>query len=135
MATLELFAISESIAVDNKTNRVSLFEILEEITVQGFPTFLPQCVSFALFNKQGESEDKDMQAELIVTGPDGNSFPPFTANFNFRNPRHRVIQRFEGLPLNGPGELHFELKLNGEHQATHTVFVSSGNAAESKAQQ
>ena len=43
--------------------------------------------------------------------------------------RHRIIQRFEGIPLQRPGDLTFEALLNGTHQASQVVIVNPAPVA------
>jgi hypothetical protein len=44
-------------------------------------------------------------------------------NFRMERPRQRLTVRFLGIPKMKPGKLRFELLLNGQHVAWHTVKV------------
>jgi hypothetical protein len=129
MARLELFVVSEGVSVDQFTNQLSLFSVLEEVTPPDFPFVLPSAAAVSLWMKEAGDDDRDFQCMLRVTLTDGSQ-REFTSNFRFRARRHRVIQRIQGLPLNEPGVLRFEVLLNGEYKASHEVDVLRINPAE-----
>jgi len=129
MARLGLFVVSEGVSVDQLTNQLSLFSVLEEVTPPDFPFLLPSAAAVSLWMKEAGDDDRDFQCMLRVTLPDG-SHREFTSNFRFRARRHRVILKIQGLPLNEPGMLRFEVLLNGEYAASHEVDVLRINSAE-----
>jgi hypothetical protein len=129
MARLELFVVSEGVSVDQFTNQLSLFSVLEEVTPPDFPFVLPSAAAISLWMKEAGDDERDFQCLLRLTLPDGNR-REFTSNFRFRARRHRVIQRIQGLPLNEPGVLRFEVLLNGEYKESHEVDVLRIIAAE-----
>jgi hypothetical protein len=122
MARLEFFVISEGVSVDKFTNRLSLFNILEEVANKVFPFQLPHFLAVSMWVMEAGDGERDFQCMLRITMP---NMPPkeFTTNFRFISRRHRVIQGIQGLPLNEPGMVQFEVLLNGEHAATHEVDV------------
>lgn len=123
MARLEFFVVSEGLSVDKFTNQLSLFNILEEVASDNFPSVLPYFVAVSMWMMEAGDGERDFQCMLRVTMP--NLAPTeFTTNFKFISRRHRVLQRIQGLPLNEPGVLRFEVLLNGEHAATHEVDIS-----------
>jgi hypothetical protein len=67
-------------------------------------------------------DSRDFQCILRVILPNGEK-REFTTNFRFLARRHRLVQRFQGFPINGPGVLRFEVFLNGEYQASHEIDV------------
>ena len=123
MARLEFFVVSESVGVDQRTNKVSVFNILEEILTTRFPIIVPYCVAVSLWHREDRDQDQDFQCILRITLPSGEPHD-FTTNFRLNRPRHRVLQYMQGLPLNREGQLQFELLLNGNHAASHTVLVT-----------
>ena len=122
MARLEFFLACESVSIDQETNQSSVFNILEEIQSTAFPTVLPHCVAVSLWHQEPGDEDKEFQLLLRITLPTGETHD-FRTNFQLKTPRHRVLQRFEGLPIQSAGELRFEARLNDEHAAYHMVTV------------
>ena len=123
MARLEFFVVSEGISVDQFTNRLSLFNILEEVASPNFPFVLPSAVAVSLWMMEAGDDERDLQCMLRVTMPNVAKIE-FTTNFKTSGRRHRVIQTIQGVPLNEPGVLRFEVLLNGEHAASHEVDVS-----------
>ena len=129
MARLELFVVSEGVSVDQLTNQLSLFSVLEEVRSPDFPFVLPSAAAVSLWMKEAGDNDRDFQCMLRVTLTDGSQ-REFTSNFRFRARRHRVILKIQGLPLNEPGMLRFEVLLNAEYVASHEVDVLRINSAE-----
>jgi hypothetical protein len=129
MARLELFVVSEGVSVDQFTNQLSLFSVLEEVTSPDFPFVLPSAAAISLWMKEAGDDDRDFQCMMRVLLPDGNRHE-LTTNFRFRGRRHRVIQRIQGVPVTEPGMLRFEVLLNGEYIASHEVDVLRINSAE-----
>jgi hypothetical protein len=127
MARLELFVVSESVSVDQQTNRLSLFNVIEQVASTKFPSVLPAAVAVSMWMADAGDDVRDFQCTLRFTLPNGKQHE-FASNFKFRARRHRVIQRVEGFPLNEPGMLRFEVLLNGEYVASHEVDVSKIDA-------
>ena len=122
MPRLEFFVVSELVSVDQTTNKASIFNILEEIHAPQFPVIIPHCVATSLWCQQEEDHERDFQCVLRVTLPNGNT-RDFASNFTLTQTRHRLIQALQVLPVTQPGELRFELLLNGVHAAQHIVTV------------
>ena len=124
MARLEFFVVAESVSVDQFTNQVSVFSILEEIRAEHFPIAISHCVGMSLWRSETGDFDQDFQAVLRVTSP---GLPPRDVSTNFRfapsGLRMRVIQRVVGVRVEQEGDLVFELLLNGHHIAEHVITV------------
>jgi hypothetical protein len=121
VARLEFFLVAEDVAVDQTTNRLSLFNIMEGFQTR-FPLNIAKCVAVALWNKEPEDEGRDLQCALRITTPNGRTHQIDT-NFRMTNSRHRIINRIQGIPVLAPGDLRFELLLNGQHAASHVVAI------------
>lgn len=136
MPKLEYFLICESMCTDQETNRVSLFNVLEDLQVWPPGTapqqqpLVPHFVAVSCWNREPGDEDKDFQAILRIHPPNGES-KDFSLNFKMERPRYRLSLRFQGMPKLDPGVLKFELLLNGQHVAWHTVNVFSAEPASS----
>lgn len=122
MAHMEFFIVSEECSVDQQTNRLSLFNVLERIASHNFPSALISATAVSLWVAEPGDDERDFQCTLRVH-PTSGDHRDFTSNFKFLAPRHRVIQRLQGFPISGPGVLRFELLLNGEYKASHQVDV------------
>lgn len=133
MLKLEFFLAAESFAVDKDSNQLSVFEVVEEIAAQSFPAHLLKAAAIACWNIPAEDRDKDYQAMLSLSLPNGQvdaDFGNSRVNFQPTGRRHRVSWRIVGLSFDEPGEYVLRLALNGEHQAEHTIFVYSEAAGE-----
>lgn len=124
MPRLEYFVVAEEASVDQTTNQFSLFSVVEELQPPGFPSIVPKCCAVVLWHKQPDDEGRDFQCVFRVTQPTGVT-NQLETNFRMTNARHRLITRMQGLPILGPGELRFEVLLNGEHVASHIVTVNA----------
>ena len=127
MPQLEYFIVSESISVDRDRNQVSIFNILEEVTVpKSGPAFIPHLVALGSWIPQPEEIGKDFQVMLNIVSPVAENLDkPLELSTNFRGTtrRHRVYNRILGFPLPQTGDVVFSLLLNGHHEASHTLTV------------
>uniref|UniRef100_A0A7V4G6T2 Uncharacterized protein n=1 Tax=Desulfobacca acetoxidans TaxID=60893 RepID=A0A7V4G6T2_9BACT len=122
MAHMEFFIVSEEVSVDQQTNRLSLFNVIEQIMAADFPFSLLPCVAVSLWVAEQDDYKIDFQCTLRIISP-GSENREFPINFKFLSRRHRVIHRIHGVPINEPGLLRFEILLNGQYQACHEVDV------------
>jgi hypothetical protein len=133
MPKLEYFLLCESISVDQETNRVSLFNVLEDLHLAKPPTegeskpafILNQFVAVAVFNRQPEDSDQEFEACLKYNLPDG-AYKEHKLKFKMERNRQRIVMRFVGMPPVGKdGLLSFDLSVNGNHSGTHTIQLFS----------
>ena len=129
MPKLEYFLVAESIAIDRMTNHVSVFNIVEELRIPAtgdaqIVAMQPSMVALALLRTEPGDEQIDWQALLTITSPGGKTTPA-TLNFKIKpgDKRHRLFVRLTGYPLESPGDLKFDLQLNGQHLAEHIITV------------
>lgn len=119
---LEYFVVSDSVAVDALTNRVSLFNVLEVVRAPSFPAVHPAAHATSVWITEDEDLKKDYQTTLRIIVPGGEQ-REYAANFTVQGRRHRLFQRIEGIPVPQAGRIVFELLLNGKHAAQHIVEV------------
>ncbi len=128
MPKLEYFLVCESMSTDSETNRVSLFNVLEDLQVASpestSVSHIPvaQFVAVSCWNQERGDEVEDFQAIVKIHPPNGEP-QQFTTNFKMEQPRQRLAFRIQGVPKLEPGQLKFELLINGEHIAWHTVNI------------
>ena len=132
MAKLEYFLVAESVSVDQKTNRISFFNVVEEVTGAAFPATIPQIIAVAAWNGEEGNDKEAFQATVRITFPDGEQ-KDYHHNFRMPAKRSRVILTFQGITLKRAGELLLDLSLNGEHAAKHSIDVKLADNAESSA--
>lgn len=124
MASLEFFVVAESVSVDQVTNKVSVFEVLERT---GFKpntnNAIARCVACSLWRMTAEDIGQDFQVMLKIFQPGEESPRESATNFTANSDRHRVFVHLVGVPIQQPGELRLEVLLNGEHAAEHIIAV------------
>jgi len=122
MARLEFFVVAESVSIDQLTNKLSVFNVLEEVREEEFPTTLLGCVVVSLWNAEPGDEERDFQIQLEMVAPDGQT-RPFEQNLRIPRRRTRSILQLRGIPVPCAGELVFRISLNNEYKASHVVHV------------
>ena len=122
MPPLEYFVVAESATVDQFTNRVSVFNVCDEIHASAFPIKIGRIVGICSWNAEEGDENKEFQIEVRVQLPEGKP-RIFNANFTMPARRQRSFLTFEGIQVSRSGVVEFKVLLNGSHQATHTIFV------------
>lgn len=123
MPHLEYFLVAESVSVDQVTNRVSIFNVVEEVTIPNFPCKLPNLVAVAMWEAKEGDADRDFQAGIVFSLPGGEKLDEFGQNFRIPGRRIRTMAYFQGLPVKEPGTIRVDLSLNGDPKASHTIDV------------
>lgn len=123
MAGLEYFLVSESAVIDQDTNRVSIFNIIEAAPFVQLPGHFPALSVVTCWVLDRDEIGKDFQQGLRIRRPGQPEPEEYLANFVGASSRHRIIQVFQGIPIQEPGQLHFEVLLNGNRRATHVVEI------------
>jgi len=119
---LEYFIVAESVSIDQTTNRISFFNVLEQIQALTFPVPLPQFTAVAHWNAQAAELENDYQITFLVTPP-GDPLVRFDQNFRMVRERHRTLATISGVRVERTGKMEIEVKLNGEHRASHTIDI------------
>ena len=124
MPKLEYFLVSESVSVDQQTNRASLFNILDEVRENKFPTVIPQAVVTSAWDYEVGDENIDYQVKVRVYLLGEEDLKVFPMNVKIEpNNRHRLFMQLLNLQIKQPGELKFEIFLNDKYTASHTVLI------------
>lgn len=123
MAKLELFLVAEGVSVDQTTNSVSAFNVLETLPLkEGKPDVIPRCVAFSLWQMEPSDIGKDFQVMLRIHRP-GAELEEFPSNVTASTSRHRVFTRIVGLPLEQAGTL----KIRGATQRSPSRRARGGS--------
>ena len=123
MPKLEYFIVTESVSVDQFTNKISLFEVLETIHVPKFPAAFNRMFVVSAWNAEPGDESRDFQIQIKINPPDGSEPQTFEHNVPMPAARCRNIQCLQGIPFKCAGKFTIELSLNKEHFAFHTIDV------------
>jgi hypothetical protein len=122
MKTVFLTA-AQSGAIDQGSNFLSVFNILESFAAPTFPVALPVTV-IAIFERDGnEPETPNIELVVTLTGRDKELFKgALSFSFQGKN-RARIFALIQSLTVAGPGELSFETRYSGKMIGSWTVAV------------
>jgi hypothetical protein len=122
MVELEYFLVCRSIAVDIDSDDLTLCNVLEDVFPLYIPDFIDNVAAVSSWRFSAD-ERKDYQAILKVTLPGEGEPAEFPMNFAEDRSRYRAIQTIRSVPIEAPGQLIFEVFLNGHRAATHHVTI------------
>ena len=124
MPKLEYFLVSESISVDLITNRISFFHVIEELRSPHVPFHIAKLVATATWILSEEDIGHEIETSVRITVPGVAEPINFPQRFVAERRRHRINWGIVGLAVQGFGELVFDVLLNDQHQASHSVTIT-----------
>lgn len=127
MARLSFFIVCGSAAIDQSSNRLSLFNVYESLAAPKFPISLHEVAAAALWIREEGDDNRDYQARILLSGCGLNQTIE-SANFRVTQARHRSLFIINYLKIDEPGELKFELSLNGENVGEHIITIVQDNS-------
>jgi len=113
--------VAEAFALDRFTNRMSIFNIIDQFQVHSDPTIeavsLPHLCVILQWRVDPEDHDQDFQVKLIATQPGMERKEQFI-NFKGRKDSrtHRILHMFTDLRITKVGDLQIEVQLNGREE-------------------
>ena len=123
MPSLEYFLVADSVSVDQFTNTVSVFHVIEQIRAPKFPVHIPRFACVSSLNIEEEGFGKDYQLTVNIKNPSGKEGEPNRINFTAEKRRQRFIAHLVNFKIDGPGQLLFELLLNEDRIVSHTIDI------------
>jgi len=102
---LVFFALAENAIVDQKTNKLSVINILDNSITEGFPFLIPNLTAASILEKEALDE-QNMHANLKIKFYDivmGEAVIDY--NFIDGSPRTRNMASISGLMIPSPGTL------------------------------
>jgi hypothetical protein len=126
---LEYFLVADSIVIDQLTNRVSILQIVDDVTVAGLPCVLPGFSTIAGFADPDEPAGTMKRASLRVSGSAIPEPRELTTSFRSGGAHHRLVYRLELIALEREGELELELLIDGVHLGRRTIDVRRSGPA------
>lgn len=123
MPRLEYFLIAESVSVDQHTNRVSLFHVLDLVELPSFPDIVPQLVVVSVWDTPHDERQSPVALDLWIHPPSG---PPIKYDMTLEasdSPRRRAFMILQYFEFTLPGDWRFEIKLNDQHKAEHVIHA------------
>ncbi len=126
MPRLEFFVVALAASVDQFSNRVSVFEIIESLSPRQFPAYISRLVAVSSWDMNESDRGQDFQVTLLVKRPKvASPERAFNVNFTAEGEGQNSFHKLAGIPLEGEGLLEFELRLDGKHIASHRVVIAS----------
>ncbi len=121
MPKLEYFLISEGVSVDQRTNRLSIFNVFENVNANKLPARVPLVVTVVSLIKEEEEQGEDLQLLLKIHSPGVEEAFEFTLNFVMERERHRLLMNIDNIVIKDSGDITFEIYINGKLLATRLV--------------
>jgi hypothetical protein len=113
---------AEGVVRDVQTNNISIYNILEGLTAEGFPFFVQRLTFFALWERAA-NDPEQMQGRFTVAIADKEIFTKsMTVNFQGQLKVRNIIS-VQGLLIPQPGQLSFSLKLDAASSPTASCIV------------
>jgi hypothetical protein len=111
MITSSLMLCADRVIRDAETNNISAIGILEEITPEGLPLFIPRVMIFALLHRDKEEDPSQIECTLrIIIGDNKLLERKLVVDFKDTG-RNRTIINVGGLVISTNGMLEVSLFL------------------------
>lgn len=113
---------ADGVVRDCETNHVSIFNIMEQIAVPGFPVFLPRFSVFNLLTR--EANDPSVhECELVISNNDAVIVTtPIRVDFQDKM-RNRCTVVIGGLTIANPGRVTATLRSGGAQLSSYCIEV------------
>jgi hypothetical protein len=118
--------VAENAIVDQDSDRISLLNVIESVSEDRLPAWLPTMfVITTLWIEQGD-HDQDWHLDSLIKVP-GSGEKSFPANLSLGEQAvgnlHRVIQQVQLIELREPGSIEVSVKLNNAEISKHVIPV------------
>jgi hypothetical protein len=129
MPTLEYFFVARGVAIDRFTDSLSVFSIVEQVTPRRLPALILRMMVVAGWNCTSEEIGQEVTLRIGIS-QSGVDIPAERQQVNesrhtIEGRRNRSINQVIGLPLLSTDDVIFELFLNGQSVAHHTILVNA----------
>lgn len=121
--------VADSVIRDAETQLVSVFNILEGITSEGFPLVIPKLTFFSLWGRD-EGDARQFTARFTIN-LDGTELKSLEVPINFSDKvRNRNFVAIHGLLIPRPGSIVFSLKIpEVEQMAQYIIEINVASPA------
>jgi hypothetical protein len=115
---------AQSIAIDQLTSRLSIFNVLDQINLPTFPVFIPELTFVAIVRREQEQDAEQFKCHLVIM-QQGKQAASADSPIAFGGASvARLIFNFSGLAILLPGNIDFNLTLPGGEVHTLTIPVN-----------
>ena len=130
MASLEYFLVAESLSLDQATNRISIFNVLEIVAAPELPV-VQQTIAISSWNIPPEERGQTFRVVLRVHPPGEEAWEQAHVLEPSAASRRRSILGWRAFPFDRPGDWRFEVRLGdggAGREASHLITVSRTEA-------
>jgi len=132
MATPRIMVCAEGIVKDSRRNNITIYNLYEELSAEGFPIFIQKFFVFLLFDRE-EGEGDNFEFDLIFLNND-QQVATKNAQINFNDSqRNRAIFEINGLVINSPGE--FKVECVHEEEVLSSYWIEVKNLKDADIEQ
>ena len=119
----KLLICAEGIVIDQKSNNVSAFNILEQLNFESLPVVFPKIEVLSVFERdEGDPQEYPVSIRITIAG---SEILNQTVAHNFRDKkRSRNMFTVGGLPITQPGTLKISVCKGNESLISYTVEVT-----------
>jgi hypothetical protein len=126
---LAFIACCDQAIVDGTTNRLSLFNVLDDFNVASFPGVLPN-VAVVFFLARKPAEPNQTAVDLVVVWDNKEVFrSTFQLSFQ-QQPQTRGIANLQGVPITSPGVMQFRVYSKKKLLGTWRVQIRSATGVQ-----
>jgi hypothetical protein len=119
-----LCAVAESVVHDRTTGSISVFNLLESISGDGFPLLIAKAAFLAVWERDVDDQ-QDYAARFAITLGNAELLAQ-NVSVNFREKlRNRTTLTVGGLVVPRPGKLTFSLRLSEDTVASYAIDVTA----------
>ncbi len=116
--------VAQGVIRDAQTNTISAFNILESLSAEGLPLFVPNIAYFVLWER--EPNEPSIREATLNVRLEQTVLISVGARIDFQTfLRARSINQIAGLVLPSPGQLVFEMMVPDGPRATYTVTINA----------
>jgi hypothetical protein len=123
MIQQRLLLCAEGVVVDQLTNNLSVFNILDELHFQTLPAILPKMVIISVLDRDQDDPAKyEARLKIDLAGLKVMEMP---IEYNFQNrSRTRNMITMGGLPITSPGVMEIHLDKDDVKLASYTIYIA-----------
>jgi hypothetical protein len=107
---------AEGSVIDRYTGALSLFNIMDKLTVLAFPLFIPRLVCVAVLERNPDEPNEGMGKIEVFVGNTTLMSQESPVTFSGQN-RTSVVAILHGMPIMQPGTLHFRFSIGNAEGA------------------
>jgi hypothetical protein len=120
--TVLLALCAAGVSIDRFSNRLSIFNVLEQLSSSGFPVWVPELTFVVVLRKENDEAQRFQTRSQVQLGENVIAETGVVVDFEGGNTSRQIVS-FQGLPVPSPGDLTFRLLLPDREPATVTVPV------------